>query len=197
MQKILLQWNTRAETLPENQALYALQRLISELFCSLFLIHNYFFYNFFNIFLSFIVCLFSVQTLGYLINIYIFFALENIKKTGLKSSIFMAVWLFFSLQPRLPKNSQQQICGTISGTCALYEDASIIYFINDLVYKKRIHACTWKEKALLFPHVRTHKRHQTQLDENTFWSSSTIIEGDFIERVLLLNQKVIRYWAVW
>ena len=49
----------------------------------------------------------------------------------------------------------------------LYEDASIIHFINDL-YKKRIHACTWKEKALLFAHVRTQKWHQTQLDENTF-----------------------------
>ena len=70
-----------------------------------------------------------------------------------------------------------------SRTCARYEDASIIYFINDL-YKKRIHACTWKEKALLFAHARTQKRHQTQSDENIFWRSST---GNFFSEALILG----------
>ena len=79
-------------------------------------------------FYSFILCNFSVRTLGYLFsNCKVIFWLWKHKKSDLKSSILMAVWIFFSLQPRLPRIDYAFysflypiICGTISGILIIF-----------------------------------------------------------------------------
>ena len=62
-------------------------------------------------FLACMPCNFLVRMLGYfLFFLESFFAHENIKKTGLKGSILMAVWIFFicsSNRPKLLKTAQE------------------------------------------------------------------------------------------
>ena len=54
-------------------------------------------------------CNFSVRMLGYSQKkkLRFFFQLKH-KKIGLKSCILLTVWIFFSLQPRLPKTAQDR-----------------------------------------------------------------------------------------
>ena len=94
------------------------------------------------------------------------------KKNDLKSSILMAVWLFFSLQPRLPKTAQNWLVVLwilVSNDLWYYiwDLRSVRGCIHNLFYKwfsiQKTHSCMHLKRKGLIISTRTH----TQEASNT------------------------------